>query len=76
MLFLIKKTQNTYFYPNLSIKNSVYEFYMTGMAKVLGKKRSMAFKERPARATKPGVGCLDSDSSSSEDDDVEMEEQK
>ena len=49
---------------------------MTGMAKVLGKKRSMTFKERPARATKPGVGCLDSDSSSSEDEDVEMEEQK
>ena len=49
---------------------------MTAMAKVLGKKKSPTFKERAARASKPGVGCLDSDSSSSEDDDVEMEEEK
>ena len=58
------------------MKNSVYEFSMTSMAKVLGKKKSPTFKERAARATKPGVGCLDSDSSSSEEEDVEMEEQK
>ena len=46
---------------------------MTCVAKALGKKKSPTFKERAARATKPGVGCLDSDSSSS-DDDVVMEE--
>ena len=48
---------------------------MTCVAKALGKRKSPTFKERAARATKPGVGCLDSDSSSS-DGDVEMEEEK